>query len=70
MIISLTHTALDKKKSIKHWGKETLAFLKKIGYIENDYAGRVEIDLNLTRGGLRKGVMEIFLKRKEVQEKY
>lgn len=44
--------ALEKNKSIKDWGKETLIFLKKIGYIENEYTGRIEIELNLTQGGL------------------
>jgi dUTPase len=44
--------ALEKKNIIKEWGKETLVLLKKIGYIENDYTGRIEIELNLTQGGL------------------
>jgi len=40
------------KDTLKDWGKQTIAFLKKVGYIEGDYTGKVEIEMNLSQGGL------------------
>ncbi|MBE0426946.1 MAG: hypothetical protein IBX72_09910 [Nitrospirae bacterium] len=41
-----------KKDMLKDWAKDTISFLEKIDYIESDYTGKVEIELNLSQGGL------------------
>jgi hypothetical protein len=41
----------EKKDIMRDWGMETLTFLKKIAYIENDYTGKLEIEFNITQGG-------------------
>jgi hypothetical protein len=46
------HMDPEKKEIMRDWGMETLIFLKKIAYIENDYTGKLEIEFNITQGGL------------------
>ena len=41
-----------KTDLLKDWGEQTISFLKGIEYIENNYTGKVEIEFNLTQGGL------------------
>jgi hypothetical protein len=42
----------DKKDSLKEWGMHTVSFLKHIAYIEDSYTGKLEIEFNITQGGL------------------
>jgi hypothetical protein len=46
------HMNTDKKELMREWGVETLNFLKKIACIERDYTGKLEIEFNVTQGGL------------------
>jgi len=41
-----------KTDLLKDWGKQTISLLKDVEYIENNYTGKVEIELNLSQGGL------------------
>ena len=41
-----------KKEIIRDWGVQTLTFLKEIAYIEDHYTGKLEIEFNITQGGL------------------
>jgi hypothetical protein len=42
----------EKKEIIRDWGTHTIGFLKKLAYIEDDYTGKLEIEFNITQGGL------------------
>lgn len=42
----------EKKEIMRDWGTEAVTFLKKIAYIENDYTGKLEIEFNITQGGM------------------
>ena len=50
--ISFANMVPAKTDLLKDCGKQIISLLKDIEYIENNYTGKVEIELNLSQGGL------------------